>query len=566
MKNILHSKWLIGIMVVVVGLPVFFILIADSLVKKGIETAGTRVIGARVELDKADLSFFPAGLEITRMQVTNPDAPMKNAVDISRIAFDMHLVPLLQKKIISDEMAVEGVRFDTDRKTSGAVPGLAGKAKKDAEMSVFKLPSLDIADVKTILEKEPLQTIEETERLKQQIAEERSRFEKQLKELPDKEKLRQYEDRIEALKGKRGIEEILGAAGQVNSIQKDIRDDLARIHQARDDVRNSIARLREQAEKVARSPYKDFQRLKEKYSLTPEGMGHMAALLFGPEYGQWVETGLAWYQRLGPLLDSGESEQKEAETSTVQDRKAEPLPYFLVRRAAVSVVTPAGEISGAINNMTNRQHILGRPMTFVLSSKQMKNIEAININGELDHINAQSPKDEMTVSARGMAIRDFKISSSNDFPLALTSATADWDISTVIESVNLKSKANFDLSKAQFSSNPEKELNKIGQALIDKLSGTSRFNLTAVTEGTIGNFSMNIDSNIDNVIKDTLTAVVGKTTAQFEARLKSAVLEKTNGPVGALGDNIAGLNPIEQELNERLRIGQALGFTPQSLL
>ncbi len=55
-------------------------LVADSVVKSMLEGAGTKAVGARVELESADLSLFPLGLELTGLRVTNPEKPMHNAM------------------------------------------------------------------------------------------------------------------------------------------------------------------------------------------------------------------------------------------------------------------------------------------------------------------------------------------------------------------------------------------------------------------------------------------------------------------------------------------------------
>lgn len=99
----------------------FWLLIVDALVKRVIEATGTKMVGAKVELDSADLSLFPLGLALTRLQVTNPDAPMTNAVEIARIALTMDGLNLLRRKVIVEEMTMGGLKLNTPRTTSGAV-------------------------------------------------------------------------------------------------------------------------------------------------------------------------------------------------------------------------------------------------------------------------------------------------------------------------------------------------------------------------------------------------------------------------------------------------------------
>ena len=117
-------RWpgLIAFVVTTLIIAAFWYFLADWLVKKAIETAGTQAVGAKVELAGADLSLLPAGLVLDGLQVTNPDAPLTNAVEITRMGMDLELAQLIRRRVVVNLLQVEGLRFNTQRKTSGALP------------------------------------------------------------------------------------------------------------------------------------------------------------------------------------------------------------------------------------------------------------------------------------------------------------------------------------------------------------------------------------------------------------------------------------------------------------
>ena len=123
MKQEFFKKGLAALAGFIILIALFWFVVVDWLVEMVIETQGTKAVGARVDVAAADLSLFPAGIEVTGLQVTNPDSPMRNALDVQRIYSNIELKPLISRKVIIDNLRVEGIQIDTPRKTSGAVAG-----------------------------------------------------------------------------------------------------------------------------------------------------------------------------------------------------------------------------------------------------------------------------------------------------------------------------------------------------------------------------------------------------------------------------------------------------------
>ena len=125
--------WGLGAFVVIaaiLGCAWFFLV--DGWVKYLIEEAGTEAVGAKVELDAADLTLFPAGLTLSRLQVTNPKTPMTNAVEMAKVTMGLDGLNLLRHKVIVEEMALEGVRLGTPRATSGATREVSPQQEEES--------------------------------------------------------------------------------------------------------------------------------------------------------------------------------------------------------------------------------------------------------------------------------------------------------------------------------------------------------------------------------------------------------------------------------------------------
>ena len=115
----LRWQGLVVFAVIAMLLSLFWFFAVDLLVKRSIEKTGTRIVGAKVEMAKADVHLIPLGITLKSLQVTNPDEPMSNAVEVGRIEFSLDSLNLFRHKVIIDTMAMKDVRFNTPQENLG---------------------------------------------------------------------------------------------------------------------------------------------------------------------------------------------------------------------------------------------------------------------------------------------------------------------------------------------------------------------------------------------------------------------------------------------------------------
>jgi uncharacterized protein (TIGR03545 family) len=96
-------------------------LLADRATRHAVEFVGSEVVGARVDVGAADLRLSEGAVRLSAIAVTNPEQPMRNLFEAEEIVANIRAVPLLEKRIILDTVAVRGLRFGTDRSASGAL-------------------------------------------------------------------------------------------------------------------------------------------------------------------------------------------------------------------------------------------------------------------------------------------------------------------------------------------------------------------------------------------------------------------------------------------------------------
>ncbi len=553
-------------------LALVWLFLVDPFVKRMIEQTGTKLVGAKVELGAAHVTLSPLGLTLVRLQVTNPDEPMSNAVEAARIAMSLDGLNLLRRKVIIEEMSVEGLRFGTQRQSSGAVaparePGAVAKLA-----AKVPLPSFEVPDIKTVMATADLQSVKLAESLQADIKKEQENWKKRLAELPDKNKLNDYKARIDKAKSsaKGGVGGMLGTAGEVAAIQKDLEKDLERIKSAKTDFDAQLAGLKQRMDQAITSPQDDIQRLQERYSLSPQGLANMSGMLLGGKGGDWVRTGLTWYGKVQPMLAQAQVPSKGPEVVKplrgkgveVRFVEREPLPDFLIRTAKVSTQLEVGDLNGRIENITPDQQTLGKPLTFAFAGDKLKGAQSVRLDGAMNRMLPAQPKDRAQVRVRGYQVPTTVLSDSADWPVTLEKAMADADIQVTVGGQALAGQATVGLQSVKLAAGKPDAANPVIKAIGGALSSVTAFTMKAEITGTVEQYDVHLTSDLDRILKDAVGKQVQALADQFKKELESAVMAKVGGPLNELKSSFGGLGGIGNELASRLTQGSLSSTLP----
>ena len=570
-------KWIrwpgfIGFIILVVIIAGAWLFLIDGIVRNGIEKYGTEAVGAKVELDNVDITLFPLGLELIGLQVTDPERPMINAFEVGSIEFALDSLHLLRRKVIIDKMSIIDVEFGTKRETSGAVSKDKGLKKvstsSKALEEVLSLPSLDVPDVREVLNREELDTLVLADALKKEIRSKEEEYKKRLEEVPGEKEFEDYEKRIKNLESTGGdIGDVLKGVQEADKIKDDIEDDLKLLKDAKKQFETDYASLKLRVDELSKAPQKDFIRLKEKYSLSSQGIGNMSRLLLGPKIGGWIDKGLYWYEKMGPIVEIAQKYKRVEEEDikpvrgkgvNVEFKEENPMPNFLIRKIEASLKLDLGRLRGEIENVTPEQEILGLPLTFRFSGDTLKNAESVNLDGMIDHINPDVSVDRAQMRLIGYQLNKAVISDQEELPITLEKGSLGMDIDAVFSNNIFDINIDALFNSVKLNIKPKESSGKITRALVDSLSDISGFKVNTNVKGTLDDYKIDISSDIDDVMKVAIRSLVKDQAATFEKDLKSAVNEKVNGPISDLKKNLNGLAGIDKELASRENIGNDL--------
>jgi len=540
----------------------FWVVFIDHFAKRGIESAGTAVVGAKVELDKADVSLSPLGLTLLGLKVTNPDAPMTNAFEAGRIAFRMDGPNALRRKVIIEEMSVEDVRLNTPRKTSGAV---AATGPSPFEQ-LMELPSFVIPNVKEAFEKEKadLRSLRIITGAAADAGAARDRWTAKVKELQaaaDVEKYRTRYQELKAKKGKASVGSLIGGSKDLLALQKQVKADIQTITEARKLFTAELAGLQKIATDAPAAVREDARRIVDKYSLTPSGLANFSRLLFGPRIAASVRSALQWNERLSPFIDKVKEKVEgkdvvkpvRAKGRDVRFREDRPLPDFLARLTKVSITLPQGTFAGRIENMTSDPAILGQPLRFAFSAENLKGLRAASLQGTFDRVDPAARKDALSLKLRGYEARGVKLAASKSLPIDLAEGLVDLDVSAGLEKGALTARISAGVRSARLhvgAGEPRPGLaGRVDSAIRSALEGVTSLNLTAEIAGPPEDPVLKVRSDLDEVLKAAAGALVRDQLSGFESDLQKAIAAQTDGPLAKLGTGIKGLEAAGLDLD-----------------
>ena len=561
-SKIVRWQGILLFVAVCVLLAALWRLFLNPFTERAIEKTGAAIVGAQVDLDAARVSLSPLGVTLTGLQVTNPNAPATNIVEAGRIPFHLDGPNALRHKTIIDEMRVENVRLNTPRRS----PGFVVQGGKSVIEQLAELPSFVIPNVKEVFEEEKANlpslklitgAVDGGEKAK-------AKWEAKVKELEaaaDPDKYQKAYEELKAKSGKASIGNLLGGAKDVVALQKQVRADLKTIASAKGEFTADAAALKKIVTEAPALVAADAQKLVEKYSLTSSGLANISRLLFGGRIAGQVRSALRWDDRLAPLIDRVKTKFKgkdvvkplRAKGMDVRFREGHPLPDFLARLVNVSVSLPAGDFSGRIENLTPDQDILGQPLAFRFAGDNLKGLKSIALEGSFDRVRADARKDVLNVRVRGYRASNLKLATSQALPISLAEGLVDLDIGATVEKGAVTARIAAGLRGVRLAVGPKETrqglAGRVDAAIRTALLSVSSLNLTAEIGGPTDAFEVKVRSDLDDVLKNAVGAVVRDQMAGLERDLKAAIAERAAGPLEKLGLGVKGLDAYGLELD-----------------
>lgn len=588
---IFRWKGIIPLVLVVGLLCAGWLLLAGRIVRATLSEAGTKALGAQLDIAKVDIGLVKTSLTIDGIALADPFDRNRNLFEIRQVHVGLEPLPLLEKKVVIRRFSISDVRMGTERATP-AEPvtggGFAPRALAEVQRFAgqFKVPLLSLTPfdaMKSIaLDPAQLKAVQAAIALGDGADSVKQSIETGYASL----RLQETLDSSSALAARLQNVNVrtLGLDGARKAVT-DLRAGIARVDAAKArvgglaaDARSGVDTLQERLRAIDDARREDYAFARGLLKLPALEGPEIGSALFGKVTIDRFQQAMYWVTLarehappgLLPREEPGPKRMRRAGT-TVQFVAREAYPRFHLRRADVNVDITSGMASGkyalAVSDLTSDPAIVGRPTLFAARrAAKGSDVDSLRITGSMDHLGAQ-PRDVANVYAAGVKLPALSLPV---LPYRMDPGRGVSEMRFMLDGERLSGRWSMRSRNLIWISDSSRarQLNTVESLVARALTGIHELDFTAEIGGTIKAPTLHVRSNLDQQVANRLKAVVGEEVAVAQAKVRAQVdrlVEEKSAPVRAkiaavrgdsekrLADARTRLDEEKRKLDERLK-------------
>lgn len=533
----------------------FLILFLDGMIERGIEEKGSQAARTQIDIGSLTTSLLAQSIALSNIEVANPDNNGENLVQFEKLSLDIDGTQAVARKIIIDELQAHGIKLNQKRAQPARMPESGKPApetgqNKTADQDDLALPGLDGLSMKSpeeILKSEKLETLEAGNMAKKTIDDLKAKWGKKFETDLNPNALKETQQKLAELQSKikgGGLTEIPQALKEFEALQKDIMSRMDRITSMKSELDKDIKMAQQQVADLKNLPRKDFDRLKNKYSLSPGGGKNiLSSMLEGP-LKEKLDKAWKAYKMISPYLNKGKSpaEREYVRGKGVDIAFEKTSPDFLLRHGDLSLVLFDTEIKGEIKDLSDNQAVYGKPAKLNFQSSKNRNFDSFALDITMDKTGPQ-PLDSFALDMQGLNLKNTGRTELKDGSAKITGQL------TIFDENNLQGNFKAELDSLALSI-PEQKGNELANTVAQSLANIDHINISAGISGTIENYQLDIKSNLSEIIAKAVKNAIGDKMKGFESSLMSAIQSQTGGVLAGADGSLSGLLGQNKILND----------------
>ncbi len=554
------------ILIFIIAVIVFNIIFLDRIVERVIERNLETIFEAKAEMRGLDLQILKGRVRFQSLEVANSRKPFRNLFELGEVDVQIDIEQLVRNKVVINNVGLQEIRWDTERETSGALPGVsvakAGEMGEEEEKTFVGAFMEDAGKVVADIierEKENIKTPELLEELPGKYLNLKGEWEEtiraQKKELENLPKLIEPVKAIN-IKNIKTADEALSAYNMVDETYKAIKLTETNFTGSYNKLKTDLNMASADKKSVGTSISNDLAYLSSFIKL-PEKGGEIASAILDPYIQEYLgeingkfKRWNYYFEKLKPMM-----KRKEGRNLVLRSYGRDvtypciAIPKFWLQNMDVSIGSKNERnlYSVKATDITSDPNLLNNPTVF--SVKRVKSSEEVEWAGFID-------KRENREKSAGF---DFK---AKNIPFVLDEGIKALKVSSTKGTYNLDGNLSFDrenraggtlhikLSNLKMDLSDKED--KIAASVRSILSSNPVDIEVGYTIDENGKYTFKIKSNLDKLISGTISKLVtewvGETKAKLDAELNSLISAK----LGEYEESYKGFVSLEDDLKGNL--------------
>lgn len=583
----MRPKGIIGLLVIAAIIGAIFYFLSDRFIEDTLESTGSSIAGAKVEIDNLDFDLLGLSLAMDRLQVANANDTWKNLFETGRLAFDMEVLPLTRKKFIIKEVTIADVRIGTKRETDGKLekideeeePGWVSNAAQSLKKRVAEAPVLNLGilkkkiNVDSLISAFDIQSLDKISQSRKDAETAFKTWDTALSELKPQEDLKRVRSDIQTLQSAKlsSLDELVAAADKAKSILKTLDELKKDVEEKKKTATGDFKRLSSAFTGVDNWLKDDFNAIKSKANIGDFNAQNVGKMLFGDvvvlptiQMLEYVGVARKYMPVAQQFMASGKVEKPPRFTGQdIQFPVLNKRPRFLLENIHLSAATNQADqakvltVNGEVHGITSEPTIYGKPLTFALDV-DVPGSSAYKVTGTFDH-STEMAKDQIEISANAVDLGSITLPSKPYLPNSLQSNSGNIKATVAAIDDELDVKIEFSASPVTFafakSAAAPDAIAKVTRKVFDDIE---QLRFIAGISGRSNDLSLSVSSNIDAILAARIKGVIGESARlarqEIERKLRGIVEPKKKEALAFVDQNKkrieAEIDKVKAEVDE----------------
>jgi uncharacterized protein (TIGR03545 family) len=561
-------------------------LFLDRMVARSVEIVGADLVGARVDVESADVNLAAGRVAILGLQAANPDSPMRNLVEAEELVADVRVGALLRKKMVIEQISARGVRFGTERAESGELENpspesgllmrrISGWADQ-VRIPELSLESLGDAVNVDAISVDSLRTPALARATVASADSSRNVWEQSLGRLDPQPTIDSAASLVQRLNGANplslglaGARDLAGSARNTLNSVRGLENNLSALDGT---VRSGVSLLQSQVQQLAATREADIRYATSLLQLPSLDSPDLSPNLFGGLAVARMERVLYWLGQaerflppgLNPRRIAGSDRARMAGT-TVKFPDEYGDPDFLIESADADLEIggtggAAGQYAARLTGFTNQPAVYGEPLTFFVErTGGAVGPSDVSVSAFMDHV-GEDVRDSLAARIQGVSLPGIDLHSLGA-SLNLSDGSTELALHRAGDSLvgswkwSSSSVEWARLSAEEAVGSEEGETPQVGQMAQDFLwravSGLQDVEIEVRFSGSVRGPSLAIGSNVGRAVASSLRRELGREIDRAEQQVRTEVDRLVNDQVSAANDRV---DALQTDLESRIGV------------